>query len=135
MGRFGALWNPRPQRCPRDPASPGRPRRAPSQALQSSPPPGPDCGQDPPPRPLDPPRGARFPCSTHPQPAPTGQALPCLAVCISGFRWPRVTPFFQGGVPSPAPPHSGLGFPFPRTFSQSRNPGAELSPVAGPGVA
>lgn len=39
MGRFGALWNPRPQRCPRDPACPGPsspPRAFAGLAVQSS---------------------------------------------------------------------------------------------------
>lgn len=67
------------------------------------------------------------------QPAPAGQSLPCLAVCISGFRWPRVTPFFQGGVPSTAPPLGGLGFPFSQNLPGQSASRRSAQPRCGPG--
>lgn len=156
-GGLRGFVEPRPPGCPPELVS-GFPGRSPSprsrpQAAPSSPPPGQGCGQDP----LRLPRtllrrslplpaglgsarvsravpGTGPPAPPRAQPAPAGQSLPCLAVCISALRWPRVTPFFQGGATSRVPPRRGLVFPFPRIFSGSRNPGAKLGPSAGLGV-
>lgn len=161
IGRFGGFVEPRPARMsarsrlrlpgPSGPFAPAA--RHPTS--RSCVPPGQTCGQDPPPRRLDPPQkvtsppgGIRFLrresgcardrtlCSSPPS-SRRPRDNPCLvspsASRVFGGLGLRLFSRAESGAPLLLSADSAS--PFPRIFPGSRNPGAQLSAGAGLGVA
>lgn len=124
MGRFGALWNPRPQRCPRDPASPGPsspPRAVAGLAVQSSS----GSGLRPRPAPASPgpSPGGSVPL-LHPPPARAhGTSLALSRRLHLGFSVASGYAFFPGRSPKPSSSSQRARLPFSQNLlpeSESR---------------